>query len=190
MRRFTTKLLVLCLATFLGLTAYYFYNLFHPSIPEQIAISDLNISKSNSLPKTETQSDFSEKTDSPSLSPCEKTNPLKEYSAKAVGTRSWRVVNWRVMCGVLPEYPVNKNAASGTVSVYVLIDEYGEVIESEIISGKQIFRTSTLQAARQTRFAPTLLGGQPIKVRGVLIYEFNSNGEVNLQKRQLLTRHL
>lgn len=71
-------------------------------------------------------------------------------------------------------YPPIARAAhvSGTVEVQVIIGLDGNVIAAAAISGHPLLRASALSAARQTRFTPPKLKGQPVKVVGVLQYNF------------------
>ncbi len=62
--------------------------------------------------------------------------------------------------------------ATGTVTVQVLIDESGKVISAHAVSGNPLLQTSAVEDARQARFFPTVLNGQPVKVIGVLVYKF------------------
>jgi len=73
-----------------------------------------------------------------------------------------------------PQYPAAARAvrASGTVNVQVTIDENGNVISAMAVSGHPLLRQSSEQAARQAKFSPILLSGQPVKVTGVIIYNF------------------
>ena len=73
-----------------------------------------------------------------------------------------------------PEYPATAKAArvGGTVVVNVTIDENGDVIEASAISGHPLLRAASEKAAREAKFAPTRLSGQPVKVSGMLTYEF------------------
>ena len=84
------------------------------------------------------------------------------------------VLNGRAISKPVPAYPAITKAAraSGTVSVQVTIDESGKVISATAISGHPLLQQSAAQAARQARFTPTLLSGQPVKVMGVLTYNF------------------
>jgi TonB family protein len=61
---------------------------------------------------------------------------------------------------------------SGKVTVEVLVNEKGEVSTSSVVSGPQPLWRAAGEAARQARFAPPLKDGKPVKVAGVLIYEF------------------
>jgi protein TonB len=75
---------------------------------------------------------------------------------------------------VQPAYPPIAKAAraSGAVQVFVTISEEGRVIEASVQSGHPLLREAALQAARQWRFKPTELTGVPVKVQGVLTFNF------------------
>ena len=62
--------------------------------------------------------------------------------------------------------------ASGTVTVQVTVDERGYVEQARAIAGHPLLQSAAVEAACQERFAPTLLSGQPVKVSGVLTYNF------------------
>ena len=73
-----------------------------------------------------------------------------------------------------PAYPPIAKAAhaSGSVTVQVLVDENGNVISANAVSGHPLLKPSAVAAARQAKFSPTKLSGQPVKVTGVLVYNF------------------
>lgn len=75
---------------------------------------------------------------------------------------------------VQPAYPPAAKEArvSGVVQVQITVNEKGEVIEATVISGHPLLRDATLAAARQWRFKPTELGGVPVKVQGILTFNF------------------
>ena len=62
--------------------------------------------------------------------------------------------------------------AQGSVNVQVLIDETGRVISAKALSGSPFLTGEAQKAAMQARFAPTLLSNQPVKVSGVITYNF------------------
>jgi TonB family protein len=62
--------------------------------------------------------------------------------------------------------------AQGSVSVQVLIDESGRVVSAKAISGSPFLTVESQKAAMQARFAPTLLSNQPVKVSGIITYNF------------------
>lgn len=73
-----------------------------------------------------------------------------------------------------PPYPAAARAvrATGTVIVQVTIDTDGRVIQATAVSGHPLLRAAAVTAARTATFAPTLLSGKPVKVTGVLTYNF------------------
>ncbi len=80
---------------------------------------------------------------------------------------------------VQPPYPPIARAAraSGSVQVQVTVSETGEVIEASVISGHPLLRDAALEAARQWLFKPTELGGVPVKVQGILTFNFTMGDE-------------
>ncbi|HYJ91637.1 MAG TPA: energy transducer TonB [Pyrinomonadaceae bacterium] len=78
-----------------------------------------------------------------------------------------------------PVYPDDARAAkvSGTVSVKVTVDEGGNVISAEAISGDQMLRWAAVDAARKARFSQTLLNGEPVKIVGIITYNFVLDGK-------------
>lgn len=84
------------------------------------------------------------------------------------------VLNSKALVFPKPPYPPAARAvrASGAVSVQVLIDENGDVISASAVSGHPLLRSAAVQAARNAKFAPTKLQGQPVKVSGVITYNF------------------
>ena len=84
------------------------------------------------------------------------------------------VINGKASHLVQPPYPPAAKAvhASGTVNVQVLIDESGNVVSASATSGNPLLRAAAVQAARSSKFTPTQLSGQPVKVSGVIVYNF------------------
>lgn len=92
-------------------------------------------------------------------------------------TVSGGVVNGKAINLPKPAYPQAARAlrASGAVNVQVLIDESGRVVSAQAVSGHPLLRGAAESAARQARFQPTVLSGQPVKVSGTIVYNFNIN---------------
>jgi protein TonB len=84
------------------------------------------------------------------------------------------VLNGRAFVLPKPSYPeiARKSRAAGRVVVQVMIDEQGNVISAHAVSGHRLLREAAVEAARQARFTPTLLSGQPVQVMGTLSYNF------------------
>ena len=84
------------------------------------------------------------------------------------------VLNGKAISLPKPSYPPIARAAhaTGTVVVQVTIDENGNVIAAHAVSGHPLLQGAAVGAARQARFSPTKLSGQPVKVTGVIQYNF------------------
>ncbi len=59
-----------------------------------------------------------------------------------------------------------------SVIIQVEIDEQGNVNKAVAISGHPIFRQTTEQAARKSKFSPTLISGEAVKAKAFIIYRF------------------
>ena len=84
------------------------------------------------------------------------------------------VLNGKAISLPRPAYPpiARQAHASGTVVVQVTIDENGSVISARAVSGHPLLQAVAVAAARGARFSPTKLSGQPVKVTGVITYNF------------------
>jgi TonB family protein len=89
-------------------------------------------------------------------------------------TVSGGVLNGKATNLVKPAYPAAARAvnASGAVNVQVTIDESGNVISASAVSGHPLLRAAAVNAARQSKFSPTYLEGQAVKITGVIVYNF------------------
>ncbi|MEQ1643768.1 MAG: TonB family protein [Pyrinomonadaceae bacterium] len=95
---------------------------------------------------------------------------------KKPATQSMGVLNGKATSLPKPNYPAAAKAvnAAGQVSVQILIDENGNVVSANAVSGHPLLKASAEAAARNARFSPTMLSGEPIKIKGVIIYNFNT----------------
>lgn len=84
------------------------------------------------------------------------------------------VVNGKATNLAKPPYPAEARAsrASGAVTVQITINEEGRVIFACAINGNKLLWEASEFAAYQSTFQPTWLEGQPVKVTGVLVYNF------------------
>lgn len=85
------------------------------------------------------------------------------------------IVNGKALRLAAPEYPFEARAvrASGSVMVKVTIDENGDVISAKHICGPVLLAASSVNAARNSKFSKTLIDGKPVKLTGVIVYNFN-----------------
>ncbi len=84
------------------------------------------------------------------------------------------VLNGKAISKPQPAYPPIAKAAraSGRVTVKILFYSSGRVVSANAVSGHPLLQQAAVSAARQARFSPTLLSGQPVKVSGVITYNF------------------
>ncbi|MCP9492945.1 MAG: energy transducer TonB [Pyrinomonadaceae bacterium MAG19_C2-C3] len=101
-----------------------------------------------------------------------KLEPAVEHVKPPTVSRG--VVNGLATYKPEPPYPqVARNArVSGSVQIQILIDEQGKVISAQALSGHALLRNAALTAARRARFTPTKLSDVPVKVQGVITYNF------------------
>ncbi len=94
------------------------------------------------------------------------TTPVKQISGG--------VLNGKALTLAKPAYPAAARVveAQGAVNVRVTIDEEGNVVSAEAVSGHPLLQAAAVQAAQQSTFKPTFLSGQAVKVTGVIVYNF------------------
>jgi TonB family protein len=63
--------------------------------------------------------------------------------------------------------------ASGVVAILIIVDELGDVTSARAISGHPLLQMGAVEAAKKTKFAPTMAKGKPAKIEGVLVYKFS-----------------
>jgi protein TonB len=108
--------------------------------------------------------------------PAVKTPTPKPTPPPAPKTVSGGVVNGKAVNLVKPPYPPAARAvrASGAVNVQVTIDENGNVISASAVSGHPLLKQAAESAARSSKFSPTTLTGQKVKVTGIIVYNFTA----------------
>lgn len=84
------------------------------------------------------------------------------------------ILNSRALSLPKPAYPkmAQQIRLSGSVSVQVVIDETGKVISAKSASGHALLAPAAVQAAYLARFSPTMIGNTPVRVSGVIVYNF------------------
>ena len=84
------------------------------------------------------------------------------------------VLNSRALELPKPTYPrmAVQIHLQGTVTVQVLIDETGRVVSAKALGGHPLLVPEAQKAALQARFSPTKISDQPVKVSGVITYNF------------------
>jgi hypothetical protein len=78
----------------------------------------------------------------------------------------------RAITKVNPDYPptVREMNITEIVEVEIIISETGLVVEATAISGRLALRSAAEAAARKWVFAPTILNGEPVRVKSFLTF--------------------
>ena len=107
----------------------------------------------------------------PKPTPSATPTPAPKPSTQRV---SGGVLQGNALRKVQPPYPAIAKAAraSGAVQVAVTISEEGRVVSAEAVSGHPLLKEAAVAAARQWTFKPTELSGVPVKVQGILTFNF------------------
>ena len=73
-----------------------------------------------------------------------------------------------------PPYPIfaKQIRAQGPVNVQIVVSENGSVISAHAVSGSPALTNAAEDAAKRARFTPTILNGVPVKIQGVITYNF------------------
>lgn len=100
--------------------------------------------------------------------------PLRGSGENQPKTISGGVLNGKAISLPKPAYPPVAKAAkaSGSVNVQVTVDEKGNVVSASVVSGHPLLRASAQAAAYRAKFSPTLLSGKPVRVTGIILYNF------------------
>ena len=85
-----------------------------------------------------------------------------------------KVINNQAISLPKPIYPpiAKQIKLQGVVNIQVLIDESGKVISAKALTGNPLLIPEAQKAAYQARFSPAFIGEQPVKVSGVISYNF------------------
>jgi TonB family protein len=99
------------------------------------------------------------------------TPPIGQARGKPVGGV---VLNGRALRLPRPNYPGEARSAraSGAVVVQVRIDESGDVVAVCAISGHKLLRPAAEDAASHAKFSPTILNGTPVRIIGIITFNF------------------
>ena len=84
------------------------------------------------------------------------------------------VINIKAIDLPEPDYPADAKAAGagGAVILKVEVDESGSVLSTQTVSGHSLLRPAAEKAARNTKFEPLTFNGKPVKVSGILVFNF------------------
>ncbi len=119
--------------------------------------------------------------------------PMTSAAPKAEGSAapSTQRVSGGVLQGnatrkVQPPYPALAKAAGaeGAVQVAITVNENGEVTTTEAVSGHPLLKEAALEAAKEWKFKQTELAGKPVKVQGLLTFNFTLEGGASKEARE------
>ena len=101
--------------------------------------------------------------------------PVRPAARGPLKPVSGGILNGKALNLPAPVYPelAKRARTSGVVEVEVVIDLSGKVISAKALKGPIMLQTAAEDAARRAKFSPTLLSGQPVKVSGVISYNFS-----------------
>lgn len=99
---------------------------------------------------------------------------FKATEVRMAGVKNTYILNGRALRLAKPDYPpiARLRRVSGTVVVQVVIDEEGSVISAKAISGDPLLHLNSVSAARDSKFSATKMCGEPVRVSGVVTYNF------------------
>jgi protein TonB len=102
--------------------------------------------------------------------------PVRQPERK-LPPRSLGVITGKASSLPKPLYPATAKAvgAHGAVNIQVTIDEKGNVISAKAVSGHVMLRKVSEDAALRAKFSPTTLSTVPVKVTGIIVYNFTRN---------------
>ena len=100
--------------------------------------------------------------------------PVRPAARGPLKPVSGGILNGKALNLPAPVYPelAKRARTSGVVEVEVVIDLSGKVISAKALKGPIMLQTAAEDAARRAKFSPTLLSGQPVKVSGLISYNF------------------
>lgn len=84
------------------------------------------------------------------------------------------IINGKAISKPQPAYPAEAKhkSAQGTIKVRMLVGETGTVLAACGEGGEPSLERASEFAAYSARFTPTLVNGKPVKVKGVITYNF------------------
>jgi tetratricopeptide (TPR) repeat protein len=100
----------------------------------------------------------------------ERDRKFGESISKLLGIET--ILNSRALKLYKPSYPPAAKLLNiwGEVKVEVEVNEKGDVIFAKAVSGHTAFHQVCEKAALKSKFQPTLVNGQPISTKGIIVY--------------------
>jgi TonB family protein len=98
-----------------------------------------------------------------------KDTPVPRKHGISVGNLNKKVLSMPKLA--MPE-KAKAAGASGPVQMRLEVDENGRVTSAKPLSGHPLLQQEAVSAAKKYKFKPTLLSGVPVKVSGIIVYNF------------------
>lgn len=100
-------------------------------------------------------------------------NKVDPASKPAVAVEN-EALSARVISLPRPTYPAEAREAkvTGAVRVLTTVDEQGNVVQAEAISGSPMLQGAAVAAALLAKFEPLVTNGRPVKTKSVISYSF------------------
>jgi TonB family protein len=98
----------------------------------------------------------------------------RQISGKPVQQVTGEVLQGKATSRMEPTYPLEakRRHIAGSVMVEATVDETGHVVAARALCGPVMLRDASVEAARNWRFTPTTVNGAPVKVVGVITFNF------------------
>jgi TonB family protein len=100
--------------------------------------------------------------------------PILDAAAAHAGVANSNVMNGRALHLTQPAYPpaARMAHASGVVVIQIVIDEDGNVASAQAITGHPLLQPASVEAAKASKFSPSKVCGEPVRITGVIQYNF------------------
>jgi len=123
-------------------------------------------------------------TDKQSITPVQILYGTRTPDERRHGPIFTGVLNLKVLNELSPAYPqkAKDQKIQGRVEIQLLVNEDGEVIFANPLSGPEELWAESVKTSVSARFTPTTLSGKPVKITGRIIFDFK-NGKATVPKR-------
>ena len=114
------------------------------------------------------------KTETPTVSESAKTSESAKMIPQSVELGQLNNMAVRLVTPVYPTIAQKMNI-QGKVTVQITLDEEGKVTSAKASDGPSMLRLACENAARQSKFKPTMVETQAVKATGFIVYNFKGN---------------
>ena len=103
--------------------------------------------------------------------------PAQPTPEKQIVKLPSQVLTGKAIVRKSPEYPpmAKQIRLAGSISVEIVISTDGRVEAARALNGHPLLMKASVEAARGWQFQPTMLNGVPVRVTGVITFDFTLN---------------